>query len=72
MVLYIIKGAYMTNKTKLIFGDDISYSRHSDFVDYGSIKIRSFDSLNGGIIKKILAYIYLFTVVTGVIFFLSR
>lgn len=62
----------MTSKSKLVFGDDISYSNRTDYVDYESVKIRSFDSLNGGIIKKILAYIYFFTLVMGVIFFLSK
>ena len=62
----------MSTKAKLIFGDDIHYSKGVKAIDYAEVKIRNFDSLNGGIMRKLLAYIYIFTVVMGILFFLSK
>ncbi|MFO7523854.1 MAG: hypothetical protein R6W68_00230 [Ignavibacteriaceae bacterium] len=62
----------MSTKAKLIFGDDINYSKSSNFVDYAEVKIKSTDSLKSGIMGTVLAYIYFFTAVMGIIFFLSK
>jgi len=62
----------MADKLKLFFADEISYSDKSNFVDYKKIKIKSSDKLEGGLMKMILAYIYFFTLASGVLFLLSK
>lgn len=62
----------MTTKSKLIFADELNYSDKSKFIDYAEVKIKSGDRLNGGMIKMILAYIYFFTLASGIIFLLSK
>lgn len=62
----------MATKSKLYFADELTYSSRSDYVDYAEVKIKSGDKLNGGLIKMILAYIYFFTLASGIIFLLTK
>ncbi len=62
----------MANKSKLFFADEISYCDKSNIIDYAEVKIKSSDKLEGGLMKMILAYIYFFTLASGVLFLLSK
>lgn len=62
----------MANKSKLFFADEISYCDKSNIIDYAEVKIKSGDKLEGGLMKMILAYIYFFTLASGVLFLLSK
>lgn len=59
-------------KTKQIFSDDLSKTEGVEFIDYAKVKIKSTNVLEGGIIKVVLAYIYLFTAITILIFICSK
>lgn len=62
----------MATKSKLFFADELTYSKRTDYIDFTDVKIKSTDKLNGGLIKMILAYIYFFTLASGIIFLLTK
>ncbi len=41
-------------------------------LNYTEVKLKSSDKLDGGLMKMILAYIYFFTLVSGLIFLLGK
>lgn len=62
----------MNTRSKLFFSDEIAYSDRSKLIDYDQIKLKSKDKLDGGLMRIVLAYIYFFTLASGLIFLLSK
>ena len=61
----------MSKKSKLVFGDEITYAHKADYVNYAEVKIKSFDKTNGGLMKRISVFIYILTVFSVLYFILS-
>ncbi len=62
----------MNPKSKLVFGDEFTYSRVKDNFDYSGVKIKNFDKTGGGIIKQVTVFIYILSLVSVVFFLLSN
>jgi hypothetical protein len=58
----------METKRRLYFDDGISYVDKSTFIDYPKVKIRGYGSPAGSIFRKIMIYIYLSVISSGIIY----
>ena len=62
----------MSTKSKLVFGDEIISSKKVDYVNYSQVRIKSFDKSNGGLMKSVEIYIYILTLISVLLFILSK
>lgn len=62
----------MNTKSKLVFGDEFTYSKVTDNFDYTGVKIKNFDKTSGGVIKQVTFFIYILSLVSVVFFLLSK
>lgn len=62
----------MNTKSKLVFGDEYTYSKVTDKFDYTGVKIKNFDKISGGVIKQVTFFIYILSLVSVVFFLLSN
>lgn len=62
----------MSGKSKLVFGDEYTYRKSNNYIDYSEVKIKNFDKLSGGTFRLISVYIYILTLASILFFVLTK